>query len=253
MKKADERFYVDAFIAMRPDLGIKDIQDSESPDFLCTVFGIITGIEITQFYFPSKAKRPPQAMDAYRNRLTVLLQELHAHGQYLPIHVSIHLFSDDHLLTRQSREKLAYKILSFVKDRIPPIGPHVEHVTDEEAPDLLALGVDRIMMIRTNSLTKATYAIGHASFIPESKSALIQEIIDQKSSLIPEYQKKASALWLLILSGTGGLHSIIDFENDVLTAEYETTFDRVFIFRTFGAHIHELKKRPQPTIVSTNS
>jgi hypothetical protein len=243
MKKERERFFLDAFIERRLDLGILNPCESESPDFICTASGVRIGIEVTQFYFPSESKRPPQAIDAYRGKLTCQLQELHKIGDYLPVHVSIHFWSEENLLTAPARRLLAERILSFVAVHIPPIGPHVEHRMDDEAVDLLDMGVDSIIMIRTASLTKGTYAIGHGAFIPESRSNLIQDILDQKASLIPEYRKKAKALWLLILSGTGGLHSIIDFDRDVLTAEYSTEFDRVFVFRTFGPHIHELKKR----------
>jgi hypothetical protein len=49
-------------------------------------------------------------------------------------------------------------------------------------------------------------------------------------------------LWLLIVSGSGGLHSMVDFDGDVLTASYASSFDRIFLLRTFGSSVHELKR-----------
>jgi len=47
---------------------------------------------------------------------------------------------------------------------------------------------------------------------------------------VPVYRKKAPAVWLLIVVRTEGLHSILDFDRDILTASYTTAFDGSLFF-----------------------
>lgn len=239
MKKDVERRYLDAF-AKWADLALTDICESERPDFICSAAGIVTGIEITRFFFPSVDRVPPQAVNGYREQVAQILREEHSQRGLLPLHGSVHLFSEEKLLSNVSRRQLALSVLDFVESRVPPIGPHVEF--DDLPAPLNSLGVDRITVIRTAALTRPTWSLPYASFIPESLSSVVQAVITSKSSLVGEYRKKAPVIWLLIVSGTNGLHSIIDFDRDVLSASYTSAFDRLFLLRTFGPSVHELRR-----------
>ncbi|MGD0537838.1 MAG: hypothetical protein ABSC03_09360 [Verrucomicrobiota bacterium] len=242
MNKDDERYYLSEFLKLMPEFqGLKPI-DSEGPDFLCDVLGILTGIELTRFFFPTAGRLPPQAAEAYRSRLASELREEHLKTRVTPVHVSVHIYRDDALFKPRQRTALKKELFAFVSHRIPPSGPYVEFDSESLSKSLCEKGVDAIMILHNAKLTTPYWSVPYASVIPESSSSIVQGIIGKKDRLVPKYRKKADKLWLLILSGTDGLHSTVYFDNDVLTHRYATDFDRVFLFRTFGACAHELRR-----------
>jgi len=241
MNKGEERQYLDVFAQLRPDLSFESIRECERPDFICSVAGVTTGIEMTRFFYPSSSRVTPQAVNGYRDQLASNLRAEHSKRGLPPLHVSVHLFSEEKLLARQARQRLMTCLLDFVGQHIPPQGPHVEFDYDSMNAELIDLGVDRIAVLRSAALKKPFWALPYAAFIPDSNASLIQGIVTEKSACASEYRKKASSLWLLIVSGSGGLHSIVDFDGDVLTASYASSFDRIFLLRTFGSSVHELK------------
>ena len=225
-----------------PELqGLKPI-DSEGPDFLCDAAGILTGIELTRFFFRTSRHLAPQAAEAYRRCLGDKLREIHLKSTITPVHVSVHLYRDDALFKPDQRAALKKELFAFVCHRIPPPGPYVEFDSESLSKSLCEKGVDSIMILHNAKLTRPCWSLPYASVVPESSSSIIQGIIDKKARHVPKYRKKADKLWLLILSGTDGLHSTVYFDNDVLTHRYSTDFDRLFLFRTFGASAHELKR-----------
>jgi hypothetical protein len=242
MNKDIERYYLQEFLKLMPELqGLKPIDD-EPPDFLCDVAGILTGIEVTRLFFPASGRLPPQAAEAYRRCVGDELREEHLKSTITPVHVSVHMYRDDDLFKPDQRAALKKELLAFVSHHIPPLGPHVEFDSESLSKSLCEKGVDSIMILHNAKLTRPCWSLPYASVIPESSSSIVQGIIDKKARLVPKYRKKADKLWLLILSGTDGLHSTVYFGNDVLTHKYSTDFDRLFLFRTFGGSAHELKR-----------
>jgi hypothetical protein len=154
----------------------------------------------------------------------------------------VHFYSEKFLVRAEGRALLVEALLDFVQCNIPTPDTHAEFGYSEFPRSLHEAGVDRLSVWNLPKLTKPFWSVPYASFIPESRSELIQNIVNAKFPLVAEYKMKVSAVWLLIVSGTGGLHSIIDFDQDVLTTSYYSAFDRIFLFRTFGPSVHELNK-----------
>lgn len=148
--------------------------------------------------------------------------------------------NDTSITSETGRDALEAALFAFVGCNIPSEGPHVDFDWRDLPESLLDLGVHAIPVLRHANLTKPFWSLSEGSFVPESESPLVQAILDKKNPRVPVYRKKAAAVWLLILSGTEGLHSILDFDRDVLTARYTTEFDRLFVFRTYGPSTHEL-------------
>lgn len=243
MDKARERFFLDKFLELRPDLSLANIRDSEAPDFLAMFEGREIGVELVQFVFPSNGGISQQAVENYRSQLTTALKEQHLARGVPPVTVSLHLDTHEPLMTRAGRDTLAAILLDFVSARIPPAGRHVDYDWDQLPTALTDRGVSHLSILRHPSLTIPFWTVPHASFLPESTGAVVQTVIDRKSANRASYLTKAPEHWLLIISGTQGLHSILDFDRDVLTTEYPAAFERLFLFRTFGPSAHELKVR----------
>ena len=240
-KIEEELRYVEIFSGLRPDLRISDLRAStDPPDFACTIDGMKVAIEVTRFFLPSNDPFTPQAMDAYRQRMATMLCDLHAKIGLPPSHISVRLSVEDNLRFLDSRKLLAEQLVDFVADHISDCAGYVEFPPWSVPKHLVDAGVNSIAILRNDALTKGYWVFPHAAFIPESRSSSVQEIVTRKSGDTHKYAKSCDSLWLLIVSGSGGLHSMIDFDGDVLTTEYVTTFDRIFLLRTFGT-VHELK------------
>lgn len=239
-KKEQERFYAERFLENRPDLGVTELRCFDSPDLLCRVNGEKIGLEVTKFFFESEGP-PPQAISRYKTEMGASLQRAHALAGVAPVHVTVQFFDNRVFKDAKARKRLIPEIVSFVGARIPPMEVPVSYSTTDFDSLLREYGVDWVGMLRLPSLTKPTYAIPEVAFLPESTSTRVQERIDEKNALLSRYLEHAQVQWLLILSGPGGLYSIVDFDRDVLSATYTTGFDRVFLFRTFGPNVFELK------------
>jgi len=241
MKKDRERYFLQEFLKLMPELRVLNLRDSEAPDFLCDVAGIPTAIEVTRFFFPVSEGLPPQAAEAYHSRLGAELTEEHLKSTIPPVHVSVCLYRDEALFKSRSRTGLREELFAFVSNSVPPPGPCREFDSESLPESLCEKGVDSIRIMNAN-LPSPLWSFGYASFIPESSSSIVQGILNENAPRVPRYRKKAPNLWLLILSGTDGLHSIVNFDRDVLTHQYSTDFDRLFLFRTVSRSAHELKK-----------
>src|SRR6266446_2423688 len=97
MKKDRERYFLQEFLKLMPELRVLNLRDSEAPDFLCDVAGIPTAIEVTRFFFPVSEGLPPQAAEAYHSRLGAELTEEHLKSTIPPVHVSVCLYRDEAL------------------------------------------------------------------------------------------------------------------------------------------------------------
>jgi hypothetical protein len=245
-KKEAESYFLNEFLKLHPGLNVDSVECSEEPDFLCHSSGRSIGIEVTRFFFSSSGALPPQALSRYRREFGQRLRTNHAGAGLPPVTVSVHMLNDTNMTTKSGRIALEIALFDFVGRNIPPEGPHVSFDWNNLSEKLRGLGVHAISILRHPSLTKPFWSLSEGSFVPESKSPFIQAILDKKNPLVPRYRKKASEIWLLVVSGSEGLHSILDFDHDILTATYKSAFDRLFVFRTFGRATHELKVSSVP-------
>ena len=248
MDKAEERYYLDLFLKLRPDLTTSEIEPSEAPDFLARHSGQTVGIELVRFLFAHSSGPPPAAIENYRNQLVKKLREDHARRGIPPVHVSVHSGRDEILLSRQQRSELAEQLIAFVAANMPSENSSVEFDYVRLPRALSAMGVHAVHILRRNAFTKPFWSLPYASFIPESTADRLQAVIDDKATNVAAYRKRAKHLWLVIISGTQGLQSILDLDAGLLDADYTTEFDRVFLLRTFGSDVHELTRRPVSTV-----
>lgn len=115
-------------------------------------------------------------------------------------------------------------------------------VSPTHAPQLRATAVRKIHIFRSATLTKATCDRVEASFTPFPGAETLQRLLDQKEQRVRTYRKCCDDLWLLIVSDGRTLARTIDVEQVPQDHEYQSTFDRVFLFAEMS-HIRELKIR----------
>jgi hypothetical protein len=233
MKKERERLYLDAFLISSPELVVSEISSSEEPDFLVRMGGRTIGIELTSFFFPQKGGVPHAARDRYRDLLQDTLQHEQRVRGLPAMYLSVHLAESADYLTKSGRASLTRLIVDFVAARVPPVG---SEISPEPTRELYQAGVSTVHIYRSQEITKAQWTLPYASFIPESKSELIQRIVDEKNANVARYRRNAEEVWLLIVSGTAGLLSMIDLDNDVSHATYKGDFERLQLLKGRVAH-----------------
>ncbi len=84
MDKAEERYFLEAFLKLQPALQVEGIRNEEAPDFLATAGGEPVGIELVQFVFPHGRGISPQALDNYRSQFSRRLREGTPPGAWRP-------------------------------------------------------------------------------------------------------------------------------------------------------------------------
>lgn len=243
MDKAEERYYLDICLKLMPQLAVSSIQETEAPDFLAIADDDQIGIELVRFVFEHGSGRSPAAVHNYRNQLGRRLRGEHITRQIPPVQVSVHFSHDEVLLSRKDRANLAERLLTFISANIPAQNSSVEFGYDTLPSEIYDLGVSRLNVLRSVALTDPFWAMPHAGYLPESTAERVQSLIDKKALHVAAYRRRAPQLWLIIISGTQGLQSILDLDGGLLEASYETEFDRLFLFRAFGGTFHELKRQ----------
>jgi len=244
MDKAEERYYLDLCLKLRPEMLVTDIQDTEAPDFLASHEGQRIGIELVRFHFKDQKLPSPAAFENYRNQLGKKLREEHAARDIPAVHVSVHLAHEQVLLSRSTRNALATQLLAFVAANLPAENCSAEFEWSTLSSELSEMGVHAIHVLRRKALTKPFWGFPHSAFVPESTADRVQTVINDKAPNVAAYRRRAEKLWLVIVSGTQGLQSIVDADAGALNATYTSQFDRLFLLRTFGGTVHELKRHP---------
>jgi hypothetical protein len=243
MTKEVELECVKWFAAIWPGLGIQRIIEHESPDALCEIDRISTGIEVTEYFSEPGGRLPPQAIDGYREKLAAEIKKIHQRRGLAAGHVSVDLYSDEALRTRKKREQLRDSLLELVdSDRLKE-SPRLNITDPPEA--LHRLGVGSVRWYRFDPPLPPSWSFPHAAFSENARPEQFQRIFDKKALLEPQYRLSSQRVWLLIVSGMSGLSSIADITAEVTSHKYFGPFDRVFIFSTVGGEVHELGIEPE--------
>ena len=141
----------------------------------------------------------------------------------------------------KGRAALRKELLAFVGQRIPPPGRYREFDACSLRESLSQLGVERVLIFNSRPAVLC-WTFASSRVLPQSCPDWFQGEMNRKAARLAEYKKKAEMVWLLILSGTGGLPSMVYFDGDVLTHRYSSDFDRLFVFGSsygFG-ELHKL-------------
>ena len=230
---------LDIFLMLKPDLILRNICEADPPDFIADYAGSRIGIEVTRFFHEGTGFY--RALDAYRDELQKHLIHLHTLSGIQIAHTSVHLAQEARLRDRVWRESLGTALMGFVSSHMPPLDVNVEHEFENLPRALQGFDVERISILRTNSLTKPAWVFPHTGRLPEPTAGALRTIIAEKAIKIASYQMNAPSTWLLIVSGAAGIPSFFSADVDILAASYPSPFSRIFLLELFGSKVVELK------------
>lgn len=240
-KKREERSIVEHFIAANPQLGLLEVIDSESPDFLCQSSQGLCGIELQRFVFSPKAAHVGVAINSYREQLQSELCKAHRERGLPPMNISVYLISLGRFRNRGFRELLRTELLDLVAQTKSNGWPPLKIESDALPESLHTRGVTSVTLIGGPGLSRVCWSFPHAVWLPDATPEMIQHFIDEKNPKVVGYREKVNTAWLVIAAGQLGLDSMLEFTPEILSAFYTSSFDRAFLFHRFGPKTHELR------------
>lgn len=240
-KKEIERELVNRFANANPSLGISKIRDFESPDFLCETIDGACGIEVADFVFNPDRARLSLGIARDRRRMEEELNDEHRKRGLPPLNVWVRLLWHNKLRESSFRQDLKQLLIDLVAKTgwtdLVPITIEREDVGES----LYERGVCSVLFIGGSCFSRPCWTFPHGACLPESEPEMVQSLVDKKNSKVKAYRQNVLRNWLLITAGPLGLDSMIEATDSILNAKYGTTFNRLFLFRTFGSHTHELR------------
>lgn len=239
-KKDRERYQLEMFKAKFSGFPTGTIVPSEEPDFLIEDGERIIGVELTEFYRGTPTNQMPrQASESLKNQIVERARAMFEGngGPFLIVYV----YFGFHLELRKNRvTELASKLAKIVSDNPVNIGETI--VLENQWDDLNYFPEEFISIdiLRPFEITQPLWAVPDADVIPKFSIDTIQQVIDKKNVLTPAYRKRTQELWLLIIHGFTLSYTFED-EREVLGHNYNSDFDRVFLFDMFSQTPIELQ------------
>jgi hypothetical protein len=240
-KKNYERELLNRFAEANPALAITSVRDFERPDFICNTADGECGIEVADFVFNPENAHHSLGIASDRRKMQKELESAHRDRRLPPLNVWVRLLWHNKLKDANFRMELKDLLLDLITTNGSTAWPPFTLKRMELGESLYSRGVSSVTMIGGPSISRTLWSFPHAAFIPESEPDMIQSLINKKNAKVAAYRNRTPRNWLLITAGPLGLDSMIEATDSILSARYPTEFDRVFLFRTFGSHTHELR------------
>ncbi len=229
-KKERERAFLAEIKTLNPDLIPGEIVDSESPDFICNQdFGKL-GIEIVEYV------RGQNAGESALRRIEVIRQRIidEAKNEFyktkdIPLWIIFSWYPRK--LPRKSEvSELASIAVWAIGNNTPQnLFDNIE-ITNEYLEDtLLKKFVHKIRVIRVRNEKQALWGSIESGFISVVPNE-IQEIISSKNVKVRQYKTNCDEVWLVIVAEGTHISSTVGLEQDTLTNQFDSEFDKVLFY-----------------------
>ena len=229
-----------AFREALPDFPEGSIDKHQRPDFRVTSPSGILGIEHTRIYQKSEGRGiPQQARERYMTQITVQAEELYDSRDNPGVIVYPSFSSGAHLNARNV-DKLAEKLAAVVERNIPAMGQTATLRQTWRPRSSLPRQFRSVRIIRLNDPSVNFWRPPMGGWIPDLPSSYVQERIDDKNAKISDYREQCDAVWLLVVIDGSRPSSFFDISEDTLQHEYDSLFDRTYLFNFQTEAAHEL-------------
>jgi hypothetical protein len=240
-KKEIERWQLDRFVAVMPDIQGHEVKESEEPDFLLGLPSKTLGVELTELYHEPPAEGVPmQAQEALRFRIAKAAQRLYAAKGLPSLHVSIH-FNPQYVPNKRDVERLSIAISDLVGKNVPDPGQSFSEEYDWENRDYFPEEVIHISAWNVRGMAEPFFSSPSASFVPTLEERDIERVLLSKESKVQRYRENCDEVWLLVSFDQGQLSTFFEHDEEVLQRTYASSFDRVFLLRHVKNSLHEIK------------
>lgn len=239
-QKEVERRQFDRFAEISKLILDGTIVESEEPDFLVHRPNITLGIELTDLFWEQQpGKTPPQATESLRGMIAEAAGKIYS-SQGLPaLHVSVH-FSHGYVLRKRDITRLSEAIAKLVSANRPDEGGHFEEEYDWENREYFPEEINRISAWRLSGQDRPFFTSPGAAFIPKLEIKDIERALELKEPKLKSYRRNCTEVWLVINCDAGRLATVFEHDEKVLSHQFRSGFDRVFLFRHMAGKVHEL-------------
>jgi hypothetical protein len=241
-KKETERYHVEHFRQSLVNFPCGTILNSEEPDFLLDHQGMIKlGIEVTELYRKTKHNRTP--MQAFEKLMEQVIQRAFSihqakNGPVLAVRVHLALGSK---FRKSDVSELASRLAEIVFSNPVEVGEKIDVRNDGLDLDSFPKEIVVIRINRSPFRKKALWTPTQVAFIPRLSVTELQSRIDHKNKRVEFYKQKCEHLWLLIVHSLPySLASTFEDSEEALQHRYSASFERVFLFDSFGGRSVEL-------------
>lgn len=202
------------------------------PDFCAVCSHGRIGIEITEFRGPKRQR----AEEGEQDGLVGEAQALYARRNLPPVSVQVY-WSPAFVLNKRDRE-LAAELDELVARHLPAAGrDSILDATAEATVCLEHRAFERIWIDRCVEYETNQWESPRSWWAVAVNSSLVQAEINRKNMKVLGYREEYVECWLLLVKN-GFLPSTgFEFSPEVLTAEYQSSFDRVLILEGNGSLI----------------
>ena len=225
--KNRERLFFQELCALRPDLGLTEAEQRESPDFIALSGERRVGVEITSFS-PSveDGHSPYEAQNSLRNRTVQLAQTAYDSAGGVPLHVQV-LFNYHRPLAKARVPELASEIAAFL---LPQTQFLSEFATLPFTPFDKAGTMEEISHLGATRVPSAGYGewyAGKSGWVRQADHQDLIRTLSGKERRVASYRRSCDQLWLLVVFDFlgGSIHT--DGPEEPVTFSLTTGFDRV--------------------------
>ncbi|MBI2968626.1 MAG: hypothetical protein HYY40_12570 [Bacteroidetes bacterium] len=230
-QKETEKNYLDKFKKLFPNFPLGKIhcllQHEEPPDL---EVGNI-GIEVTELHLQNFKK-----IEEFQNELREDMQIKYDLICSIPLYVAIEFREGLQLKNEEKRgfiEKTAELVSNEVQQKNIKIGEEIKIETHDSR-------IEFITITYYGKIKKSNWECGMGMLVPNPCLDEIKKIIEKKNNRVGKYKRNYDEKWLLIVE-TGEPSSIYDDYSDICNYQYESNFDRIFVFQNIHDNYFELK------------
>ena len=235
--KDRERHYLNTVLATLDLHG--QIEEGEHPDFVVTLDGVRTGVEITVFHMPpSGGERPHQEQVA----LQALAVE-QAHRRYVgeggaPLYVSVN-FLPGYITSKASAHSLGADLCCAIQSvRVPK---ELAEGRYEVPLDLLPDGIVSCSVHASCDGEDQLWQGGHGGWVAPVTPEQVQAELTRKAPKATTMRLKCDQLWLIVVQDAFAASAPCDLSSQAAEHLYSHPFDRALWLVHHDSRVLELR------------
>lgn len=241
MKKDEERWALDRFLALLPESGLTAIQPHEEPDFIALLGPRRIGIEMTRLHWrQTVAGRPRQEQESLRRHVRRLAEQLYADRGPAGIQVSVH-FNPHVLLNKVAVERVATHIANWAAAHVPASDQSFQEEYDWLNRDYFPEELTCLRIHRGEWISRPRFSLPDADYVPELAISDVQRALDAKGARHSRYLVNCDEAWLVISINTDRLSMTFEVSDGVTGVTYKSPFARVFLLQHMTSQLSELR------------
>ena len=232
---------LDRFREAYADFPRGEIHHSERPDFVIASPNARHGIELTELHQPGAPHgESMQAQESLQKRSLELAAEIFRRSGGPNIDASVS-FSSSFLLGRGRIDTVAHALADAVGLRRLEPGQSVRLARGSSD---LPPEISEVRAFRGTHLSKSYWHSAGAFMVPTLRPQYLQDRINEKNRLLPEYLAQCDRCWLVLVADGFQPSGSLDLEESIIHHAFQSAFERIFFVQLFGTHVLRLVLAP---------